>query len=254
MNNVCFAFALSLGAGLATGIGGAFAFAAKKANHKFLGASLAFSSGVMIYVSLVEILAKGMRALTAVYQTKGAWLTVAAFFLGMVLIGVIEKFFPEKSVGFEGEGAKLLKMGSLTAAAMAIHNFPEGLATFVSALQEPSVALPVAFAIAVHNIPEGIAVAIPVYYATGRRDQAFWVALVSGLTEPLGALIGYAILRPFLSDAVYGAVFAVVAGIMVYISLSELLPTAWGYAPKRICVLSLMAGMAVMAVSLVLFM
>lgn len=257
-----FAFGLTLLAGLSTGIGSLLSIFAKKTNTKFLAGSLGFSAGVMIYVSLVEIYMKAKDSLTAALGIKtGSWVTVASFFGGMLFIALIDKLIPSEKNPHEvhkaGDipqgNAQLMKTGLFTALAIGIHNFPEGLATFISALQDPSVAIPVAFAIAIHNIPEGIAVAVPIYYATGDRKKAFAYSFLSGLSEPLGAGIGYLILLPFLTDAAFGVIFAAVAGIMVFISLDELLPTARAYGEHHISMYGLVIGMAVMAVSLLLF-
>lgn len=266
MENVLFAFGLTLFAGLCTGVGSALAFFAKKTNTKFLSISLGFSAGVMIYVSMIEIFFKAKNSLTAELGLKaGSWLTVAAFFGGMLLIALIDNFIPSGENPHEiykvedleqnknPSDAKLLRMGLFTALAVGIHNFPEGLATFISALQEPSIAIPIAFAIAIHNIPEGIAVSVPVYYATGDRKKAFFYSFLSGLSEPVGALVGYVILMPFINDIVFGIIFAGVAGIMVFISLDELLPSAEEYGEHHLSIYGLVAGMAVMAVSLLLF-
>ena len=144
-------------------------------------------------------------------------------------------------------------MGLFTALAIGIHNFPEGLATFIAALQEPSIAIPIAVAIALHNVPEGIAVSVPIYYATGSKKKAFLYSFLSGLSEPLGAIIGYLILRPFLNDTIMGIIFGMVAGIMIYISLDELLPSAREYGEHHLSIYGLVAGMILMAVSLLLF-
>ncbi|MDZ4197479.1 MAG: zinc transporter ZupT, partial [Candidatus Izemoplasmatales bacterium] len=148
---------------------------------------------------------------------------------------------------------KLMRMGVFTAIAIMIHNFPEGLATFITALQEPTLAIPIAVAIAIHNIPEGIAVSVPIYYATGSKKKAFMYSFLSGLSEPVGALIGYLILMPLMSDVLLGVVFAGVAGIMVFISLDELLPSAREYGEHHLSIYGLVAGMAVMAISILLF-
>ena len=147
----------------------------------------------------------------------------------------------------------LLGTGIFAALALAVHNFPEGLATFVAALNDPQLGIPIAVAIAIHNIPEGIAVAVPIFYATKSRKKAFSLSLLSGLAEPLGAIVGYLILRPFLNDTLMGLIFAAVAGIMVYISLDELLPAAKEYGEHHLSIYGLIAGMVVMSVSLVLF-
>ena len=144
-------------------------------------------------------------------------------------------------------------MGLFSALAIGIHNFPEGLATFMGALQDPTLGISIAAAIAIHNIPEGIAVSVPVYYATKSKKKAFVLSFTSGLAEPVGAIIGYFILMNIFSEAVFGVVFASVAGIMVYISLDELLPTAEKYGEHHIAIYGLIAGMMVMAVSLVMF-
>ena len=263
MNNVLIAFALTLVAGLSTGIGSTIAFFAKKTNTKFLSISLGFSAGVMIYVSMIEIFFKAKDALSASMGDKtGLLLTIAAFFGGMVIMAIIDRLIPNeqnphemKSLGTppELEQVKLMRTGLFTALAIAIHNFPEGLATFVSALQSPEVAIPIVVAIAIHNIPEGIAVSVPIYYATGSKKRAFLYSFASGLSEPVGAIIGYLIILPFMSDVVYGVLFAAVAGIMVFISLDELLPAAREYGEHHLSIYGLIVGMAVMALSLWLF-
>ncbi|MCG8411206.1 MAG: zinc transporter ZupT, partial [Bacteroidales bacterium] len=149
--------------------------------------------------------------------------------------------------------SKLMKMGIFTALAIAIHNFPEGLATFTAALTDPSLGVAIAVAIAIHNIPEGIAVSVPIYYATKNKKKAFWYSFLSGLAEPVGALIGYLILMPFLTPTIFGVLFAGVAGIMVFISIDELLPAAREYGEHHLSIYGLVAGMAVMGISLLLF-
>lgn len=272
MNNIIFAFGLTLFAGLSTGIGSALAFFTKKTNTKFLAISLGFSAGVMIYVSMIDIFVKAQASLTAELGLKaGSWLTVISFFGGMFIIALIDKLIPsgenphdmykiedienkEATEAIkENEEKRLMRMGTFTALAVGIHNFPEGLATFVSALQDPSIAIPITVAIAIHNIPEGIAVSVPIFYATGSKKKAFQYSFLSGLSEPVGALIGYLILMPFLNELIFGIVFASVAGIMVYISLDELLPSAQEYGEHHLSIYGLISGMAVMAVSLLLF-
>lgn len=260
------AFLLTLLAGLSTGIGSCIAFAARKTNKKFLSVSLGFSAGVMIYVSMIEIFFKAQESLIAEMGEKtGAWVTVAAFFGGMFLIAIIDKIIPSeenlhevKQVVADSQNSSnekhLMRMGVFTAMAIAIHNFPEGLATFVSALQDTSIAIPIVAAIAIHNIPEGIAVSVPIYQATGSKKKAFLYSFMSGLVEPVGALIGWLILMPVMNDIVFGIIFAGVAGIMVFISVDELLPAAREYGEHHLSVYGLIGGMMVMAVSLLLFM
>jgi zinc transporter, ZIP family len=266
-STILFAFAITLFAGLATGVGSALAFFAKQTNTRFLSVSLGFSAGVMIYVSLVEIFVKAKTELVGVYgEREGYWYTVIAFFAGIALIAIIDKLIPSaenphemKSLEdmslspSELKSKKLMRMGLFTALAIGIHNFPEGLATFTAALTSPELGIAIAVAIAIHNVPEGIAVSVPVYYATGSKKKAFWLSFMSGLAEPVGALVGYLILMPFLSPTVFGVLFAGVAGIMVFISLDELLPSAEKYGEHHLSIYGLIAGMVVMAVSLLLF-
>lgn len=269
--SVRLAAALTLFAGLATGIGGGIAFYAKRANTKFLAVALGFSAGVMIYVSMMEIMRKARDILgESLGEKTGNWATVLAFFGGMLFIYLIDRLIPSfeespgptqtvpqakenGSTGASEYNRKLLRMGLFTALAVGIHNFPEGFITFFSTLRDPVLGMSIAAAVAIHNIPEGIAVAVPIFYATGSRKRAFFWAFVSGIAEPVGALLGYLVLAPFLSDTVYGLVFAGVAGIMVYISFDQLLPAAREYGDHHLSVLGLVGGMALMALSLLLF-
>ena len=148
---------------------------------------------------------------------------------------------------------KLMRMGLFTALAIAIHNFPEGLATFFAALEDPTLGVPIAIAIALHNIPEGISVSVPIFYATGSRKKAFTLSVLSGVSEPVGAIVGYLLLRSFFTPAIMGVLFGIVAGIMVYISLDELLPTAREYGKNHEVLYGIVSGMAIMALSLLLF-
>ncbi len=262
-DNVLFALGLTVFAGLSTGIGSALAFFSKT-SKRFLSGALGFSAGVMIYVSFVEILAKSKNALIeARGEVAGTWYTVIAFFGGIAVMLVIDRMIPEHEnphearseaeLSGDAEPARLMRMGLFAALAIAIHNFPEGMATFFAALSDPNLGVPIAFAIAIHNIPEGISVSVPIYYATKSKKKAFWLSFLSGVSEPIGALIGYFLLRSIISDAAFGVIFAGVAGIMVYISLDELLPTAEEYGEHHIAIGGLIAGMAVMALSLLLF-
>lgn len=260
--NVLFALLLTLFAGLSTGIGSLMAFLSKEFNKKFLSAALGFSAGVMIYVSFVEIFVKAKDSLTAFYGAKlGYTYTTISFFAGIAIIAIIDKLVPSfenpheiiHAEGIERKDHKLVRMGLFSALAIAIHNFPEGLATFIAAINDPTLGISIAVAIAIHNIPEGLAVSAPIYYATKSKRKAFVLSFLSGLAEPIGAIIGYFLLKNFLSDASFGYIFASVAGVMVYISLDELLPTAEEYGEHHIAIYGLISGMIVMAFSLVLF-
>ena len=299
MTQVWIAFGLTLFAGMATGIGSVIAFTAKRTNYRFLSIATGFSAGVMLYVSFVEIFIKGAESLTTQYGNYwGHWVNVASFFGGILLIGVIDNLIPSaenphephseeltaplhdplaprphfQSSVCQGDAGsisnqrdqgdanrKLMRMGLFTALAIGIHNFPEGLATFLAALQDPKVGLAIAIAIALHNIPEGISVSVPIFYATGNRKRAFAYSLLSGLAEPVGAGIAYIVLRLLIGGEsgvippqVMGVLFGGVAGIMVYISLDELLPTSQAYGKGHDSLLGLVGGMLVMALSLLL--
>jgi len=298
MGDVWIALGLTVFAGMATSIGSAIAFFAKRTNYRFLSMATGFSAGVMLYVSFVEIFVKGTDSLAATYGDYwGHWINAASFFGGILLIGIIDNVIPSAENPHEthteqetaplhddtaplpdfdaiaadpahaAPGAhdhrvdhtKLLRMGLFTALAIAIHNFPEGLATFLAALEDPSVGAAIAIAIALHNIPEGISVSVPIFYATGDRKKAFVYSSLSGLAEPVGAVIAYLGLRFFLGgdsgaipSQVMGILFGGVAGIMVYISLDELLPTSRAYGKGHDSLFGLLGGMAVMAVSLLL--
>ncbi len=266
--NLLWAFGLTLFAGLATGIGSALAFFAKRTDKRFLSVALGFSAGVMIYVSMIEIFVKAKTALSAsLGERTGSWWTVISFFGGMLVIALIDKMVPsfenpheihgteemDEMPRSDGTDHKLLRMGMFSALAIAIHNFPEGLATFTSALRDVNTGIAITIAIAIHNIPEGIAVSIPIFYATGSRKKAFFYSFLSGLSEPVGALIGYFLLMRYFNDVMFGVLFASVAGIMVFISFDELLPTSEKYGEHHLSIYGVISGMVVMALSLLLF-
>jgi zinc transporter, ZIP family len=265
------AFSVTLFAGLATGIGSTIAFFTKTTNKSFFALSMGFSAGVMIYLSFAEILPKATQYIgESTTEIQAAALAAAALIGGMVLMALIDALVPSganphentrvellnpengKLEGIGVEKERLLKMGVFLALAIAIHNFPEGLATFLLVLDDPQIGIALAVAVAMHNIPEGIAVSVPVYYATKSKVKAFRLSFLSGLAEPAGAVIGYLILAPFLSDFLLGIIFAAVAGVMVFLAIDTLLPTAKNSARGHLTVYGFMIGMSVMALSLVL--
>lgn len=263
--SVVFAFMLTLLAGLCTGIGSLLALLTGGLRPRLLTLALGFSAGVMLYVSMVDILAKARSSLSLGFgPVAGHLLTVLAFFSGIAVIALIDALVPGYENPHEIPSAsrlaalsphqswRLQRMGVFSAVAIALHNAPEGLAVFMAGLANPTVGISVAVAIAIHNIPEGLAIAAPILYATGSRRRAFLWSFLSGLAEPLGALVGFLLLRPWLSPGLLGLVFAAVAGVMVYISLDELLPAAEEYGEHHVAIGGLVAGMLVMAVSLVL--
>ncbi|MFY9305095.1 MAG: zinc transporter ZupT [Rhodoluna sp.] len=268
---IILAFTVTLFAGLATGIGSAIAFLSKTTNKAFFALSMGFSAGVMIYLSFAEILPKASSYIASeTGDVNAAALAAAALIGGMVLMALIDAVVPSGANPHENtrvelmneptgtlseigiEQKRLLRMGVFVALAIAIHNFPEGLATFLLVLDDPEIGIALAIAVAMHNIPEGIAVSVPVYYATKSKSKAFRLSFLSGLAEPAGAVIGYLILAPFLNNFVLGIIFAMVAGVMVFLAIDTLLPTARNSSRGHLTVYGLIGGMAVMASSLVL--
>lgn len=263
--NFLYAIILTLLAGLSTGIGSLIALLSRTTNRTFLSFSLGLSAGVMIYISFMDIMPKAFDTIHQSYPVV-KWaqaVTALAFFGGMLLIAIIDRLVPSVENPHEMRSVesmdlapdhqkKLMRMGIMTALVIGIHNFPEGIVTFMSTLENPGTGAAIAGAIALHNIPEGIAVAIPVYYATNSRKKAFQWSFLSGLSEPVGALVGYAILRPFLTPTLTGIVFGALAGIMVFISLDELLPAAREWGKPHVAIWGLIVGMAIMAVGVIL--
>ena len=253
--------ALTVIAGLSTGVGSIIAVVKKKLSSSFFSVSLGFSAGIIIFVSLVELYDSARKSLSAVTGNDTAGIiTLLSFFGGIAVIAVIDLLIPEpenphefkitdlRKTGHEADFEKykpLKRMGFMMALAIGIHNFPEGFATFMAGTANASIAL--------HNIPEGIAVAVPVYFATGSRKKAFFWSFLSGLAEPIGGLLGYAVFSGFNSTMILGITFAFVAGIMVYIAIDELLPSAEKYGQHHHAILGFVAGMFLMAVSLLVF-
>ena len=259
---ILIAFGLTLVAGLSTGIGSMLAFFTKRTNTKFLATSLGFSAGVMIYVSFMEMMPQAKLNLIESFGDRiGTFYLLLAFFGGMGMITIIDFLIPEDKNPHEMHNVEelskkqtgLKKTGMLVALSIGIHNFPEGIATFTSALNSMEIALPITAAIAIHNIPEGIAVSVPIYQATGNKKKAFWLSFLSGMAEPVGALFGFLILLPFWTPAINGFILAAVSGIMVFISIDELLPSAQTYGEHHLSISGLVGGMVIMALSLFLF-
>lgn len=277
MENVIHALTLTLLAGAATGLGGALILFLKRLSSNFLAAALGLSAGVMIFISLAELYPEAQSAAGSAGLDNARVWVLLAFFGGMGLITLIDFLVPEYENPHEatgltlnartaatemihdseqsGNASALKKLGVMSALAIAIHNFPEGMATFIGALNDPGTGTGITFAIALHNIPEGIAVAIPIYYATRSKVKALIYATLSGLTEPLGAAICYGVtalsgIRISDGGLAFPLILAAVAGIMIYISLDELLPTAEKYGKHHVAIAGVVGGMAIMGVSL----
>lgn len=268
--NIFIALLITLFAGLATGIGSLIGFFAKRTNKKLLCFTLGLSAGVMIYISFMEMLHGARGSLGELYDSegKGDTITVLLFFGGMLLAAAIDRLIPEAENPHElhnveemhGEenqhhshaSKRLQRAGIFSAIALAIHNFPEGIATFMTSYTDIGAGVAIAVAVAVHNIPEGIAVSVPIYHATGSRRKAFWYSFLSGFAEPVGALVAWLILMPFISPALISCTMAAVAGIMIYIAFDELLPATHYYGENHIALYGLFLGMAIMAASLII--
>ena len=277
MTGVLGALISTLIAGAATGIGGALVLFKKKLSSNFLAGALGLSAGVMIFISLAELFPEAQAEIMALGSFKhGEAFVLLAFFAGMGIITLIDFLIPEYENPHEASGLSLdaktaavgvleqtgnekalHRLGLMSALAIAIHNFPEGIATFIGALNDPQMGAGITFAIAIHNIPEGIAVAIPIYYATKSKGKALLYATLSGFSEIIGALLCLGVTAVFGVEltgggSVFPLILAAVAGIMIYISLDELLPTAEKYGKHHIAIAGVVAGMAIMGVSLLI--
>ncbi len=277
MTGITGALILTLAAGAATGIGGALVLFKKKLSSNFLAGALGLSAGVMIFISLAELFPEAQAEIMATGSLRhGESFVLLAFFAGMGIITLIDFLIPDYENPHEASGLSLdaktaavgvleqtgnekalQRLGLMSALAIAIHNFPEGIATFIGALNDPQMGAGITFAIAIHNIPEGIAVAIPIYYATRSKGKALLYATISGLSEVIGALLCLAVTALFGVELtgvgpVFPLILAAVAGIMIYISLDELLPTAEKYGKHHIAIAGVVGGMAIMGVSLLI--
>lgn len=267
------ALLLSTVAGMSTAFGSLIALFSKKDDTRFLSLSLGFSAGVMITVSFAELLPESQKNISAALPNHGALISAACLAAGVALAILIDILIPSHDGGIRPHapaayagscgtvytGSKntaassMMRMGIVTAIAITVHNFPEGIATFMAGYSDIRLGLPVALSIAMHNIPEGIAVAVPVFYGTGSRGKAFLYSALSGLSEPLGALIAYLCLAPFLNSATLGGVFGVVAGIMIYIAFGELVPASEHYGHPRAAVAGIVGGAMIMIFAMMMF-
>lgn len=247
--NIGFAILITTLAGLATAVGGLIAILVRKPGPRFMALTLGFAAGVMILLSYVELLQGGIEQI-------GFIRAHLAFFAGMGAMFLVDVSIPHSYIaeqhrtGVDARNSRMMKTGLFVALGIAIHNFPEGMATFIGALVDPSLGIAIAAAIALHNIPEGIAVAAPIYAATGSRKKAFFWSFLAGLAEPVGAGLAALILLPFLTDAVLSYVLAAVGGAMIFISLDELVPAARVFGEDHLSIAGVIVGMIVMAASL----
>lgn len=257
-----FALFLTTFAGIATVLGGLLATHRLLLNRGVLAAGLGFAAGAMLYVSFTDILAKSLDAFGDLYDATGAYgMMAVAFFTGLGVMVVINRVIPKDINLNDQEGViiaqsrvrrRLMRSGLLIGIALCLHNFPEGFLVFMSAYDDPQTGLAVAVALAIHNVPEGIAIGAPLYAATKNRLKTIGLTALTGIAEPVGAIIGFLLLRDFLSGATLGWVFGVVAGMMVFICVDELLPAAKRFeTDQKQTTYGFIGGMAVIATSLV---
>lgn len=248
-----FALILSFLAGISTVAGAVIAFLTKVRNEKTVTAALGFSAGVMICVSFTDLFPYAETTLVNYYgKFYGVILTMFYMLTGMIFAMLIDKFIPHEAHmirSSDNKSAKLYRVGIVTMIAITLHNFPEGIATFMSSYQNTTLGISISLAIAMHNIPEGIAVAMPIYYSTGDKARAFKYSFYSGLSEPLGALMAYFVLKPFINEFLLGLIFAFVMGIMLYISFEELIPSSREYGYNNLSLYSIFAGICLMPIT-----
>ena len=283
MNNIAQSFMLTLFVGLTMGIGSLMSFLVSGKYKKLLSLSLSFSAGIMIYVSFMEMLPEGIHHIQEYIGEDYSWVALLWFFSGMFITAVIEKFVHvfagefhdhgdhehrhythghtenhrhnhvESTLKKNNENGHLSKLSLMSAIAIGIHNIPEGLALFTLGINDISLAYPLAAAVVIHNIPLAVAISVPLVYSTGSKKKAFLYTILVGLMQPIGAVLGYVLLANFLNELIFGILFSIVAGIMVFVSLDELLPTALRGEDHHLSVYGAIAGMIVMAFALSLF-
>jgi len=247
MNEILLPLSLSFLAGMSTLFGSLIVFFIKDFKKSYLSFFLGISAGAMMYLSFMELLPEAIRSLGFIPSN-------CAFFLGIAFIGIIDRIAPHHFMNYCSKNGikydKLMFTGFMVTAGIAIHNFPEGVAVFMSSLGSLRFGVLIAFATALHNISEGVAVALPIYFATKSKRKAFGYAFLAGIAEPIGAIVAYIILQPYLSPVLLSYIFAFVAGIMVYISLDELLPSCFEYCQGHTAIAGIVIGMFVIATSL----
>jgi len=258
-HNYGIALLITLFAGLATAIGSVFAFVFKKDNLRALSVGLGFSAGVMIFLSFTDILPAAKDMLKTAFPNNNEWVVYGGFILGIIIAIAIDYFIPDHIDETEllnpdvvSIDKRMQRAGLLTAVAICIHNFPEGMATFLTASHNLTLGISVGLAIALHNIPEGIAVALPIYHSTGKKRYATLYAALSGISEPIGAIIGMFLLHLFIPELMIGVAMAAVAGIMIYISFDTLLPLAKEYGNWHLSIVGIISGILFIWISLLL--
>ncbi|MBE6047170.1 MAG: zinc transporter ZupT [Clostridium sp.] len=243
---------LSMLAGFSTVLGAFIVFFSKTRNKRLITFALSFSAGVMITISFTDLFPTCNKVLDKMLgKINGGLMSILFLVIGVIMAFLIDNFISEdgNSNICAKNNESLYRVGFVSMIALMLHNFPEGMATYISGYQNTSLGITIALAIALHNIPEGIAIAMPIYYSTKSRLKAFGYTFISGISEPFGALLSYLFLKPFINDFILSIVFALVAGIMIYISFAELIPEAKSYNHNLIYIFSLVLGICLMPIS-----
>lgn len=247
------ALGISMIAGMATLLGALVIFLTKGKSEKMVTFSLAFAAGVMLTVSFSDLLPEARGFLSASQgDTLGVLYMIIFLIVGILVAASLDYFVPHEEFDEENQEKphqNLFRVGFISMLAVGLHNFPEGIAVFMAGFSDLSLGISVAIAITMHNIPEGIAVAMPIYFATGSKKEALKYTFYSGAAEPVGALLAFLVLRPFINDFLMGAIFAVVAGIMLYIAIEELIPSSRQYGFNRLALVGTFVGICVMPLS-----
>lgn len=239
MNSISIAFLLTTIAGLSTMLGTFPIFIKLRNESKIIAGSLAFAAGVMICVSIIDLIPESIGMLEVNYNGVITVLLVFSF----IMIGIVMSSMLNKSLPTSTKDSNLYKVGIISMLAIILHNIPEGIATFISTTKDTSLGVALTIAIAMHNIPEGISISVPIYYATKSKSKALLYTFVSALSEPLGAILTYLFLLQFVNDIMLGLLFAFIAGIMLQISFTELLPMSNSYNEGRITKVFFIVGM-----------
>lgn len=245
---------LSLFAGMSTVIGAFIVFFSKSENKKLITFALAFSAGVMITISFTDLFPAAEEALTKYHgKFQGVLFTILFMLIGVLIAMLIDHFIPDNEKNnpniVNGKSSSLYRVGFVSMIAIMLHNFPEGVATFVSGYQDTTLGIYIAMAVALHNIPEGISIAMPIYYATNSKAKAFKYTFISGIAEPIGALLAFLFLKPFINEMILGIIFALVSGIMLYIAFQELIPESRKYGFNGLYVFSIFLGICIIPIS-----
>ena len=232
MNNTLIAFLLTFIAGFSTMLGVLVIYIKSKNHNKIIMASLSFAAGVMITVSITDLIPESILLLgNNLKNSTTIIISILAIVLGIIISMIIDYYLPDKPIS-NTKDKSLFKVGIISMIAIILHNLPEGIATFVATSSDVKLGISLTLAIAMHNIPEGISISVPIYYSTGSKKKAIFYTLISALSEPLGALLAFIFLKIFINDTILGILFSLIAGIMLQISFCELLPTAKRYKNK----------------------